>query len=163
MDWVHWHLMLNHIPVLGTFFVGLVLLWGVARGSRDVQRLGLMLAVALAAVTYPISLTGEEAEEGVEHLAWVDKEMIHAHEEAAEAALIAVVVTGLVAAFALWQSRGGKSVGRAAGGLALVGLVVSAGLFARTALAGGVIRHDELRAGAPGTAGGAAAPDEKRK
>ena len=60
----HLHLVLNHIPVLGTMlFAPLVLVWGLLRRSRDVTQIGLLLAVLLAATTIPIYLTGEPAEE----------------------------------------------------------------------------------------------------
>ena len=46
---VHLHLVLNHIPVLGTLlFAPLVLFWGLLRRSRDVTHVGLLLAVLLA-------------------------------------------------------------------------------------------------------------------
>ena len=56
----HLHLVLNHIPVLGTMlFAPLVLVWGLLRRSRDVTQIGLLLAVLLAITTIPIYLTGE--------------------------------------------------------------------------------------------------------
>jgi hypothetical protein len=63
-------------------------------------------------------------------------------------ALIAMVVTGLSAAALLWVSRGGRAVPKPASGITLAGLAVSAALFGWTALAGGHIRHDEVRPGA---------------
>src|SRR6476659_3241135 len=92
----HLHLVLNHIPVLGTMlFAPLVLLWGLLRQSRDVTQIALLLTVLLAVTAIPIYLTGEPAEEQLEHQPWFDKQRVEAHEERAEAALIAVLVTGV--------------------------------------------------------------------
>jgi hypothetical protein len=148
MDLTHLHLMLNHLPVIGTPVVAALLLWGLLRGSRELLRTAAGAAVIVAAISYPVFLTGEPAEDRVEDAAWYQERLVHEHEERSEAALIAVLVTGLVAAVTLWQSRGGRDVPRATAGLTLAGLAVSAGLFGWAALAGGVIRHDEVRAGA---------------
>jgi hypothetical protein len=154
----HLHLMVNHIPVLGTVFVALLLAWALYRGSAELTRVGLAGGVLVAALTYPVFLTGEPAENSVEDAPWLQESRVHEHEERAEAGLIAVVITGLIAAVALWQGRGGRPLPRGLAGLSLAGLVLSAGLFAWTALAGGVIRHDEIRG--PGAAAGASATEQ---
>jgi hypothetical protein len=152
----HLHLVLNHIPVLGTMlFAPLVLVWALLRRSRDVTQIGLLLAVLLAVTTIPIYLTGEPAEEQVEKQPWFDKRRVEAHEERAEVGLIAVLVTGAAALVGLWLARGGRPYRRDVSIAVLVGLVVSASLFALAALAGGQIRHDEIRS----TAAMAAPPD----
>jgi hypothetical protein len=148
--------MFNHIPVIGVPLVAALLAWALLRRSRDVYRVALSAAVILAALTYPVFLTGEPAEERVEDAAWVNEDLIHEHEERAEAALIAVLVTGAIAALGLWRSRGDRPPSRGLGGLTLAGLAVSAGLLGWTALLGGPIRHDEIRASA--TASAPAAP-----
>lgn len=142
----HLHLVLNHIPVLGTMlFAPLVLLWGLVRQSRDVSQIGLLLTVLLAVTAIPIYLSGEPAEEQLENQPWFDKQRVEAHEERAEAGLIAVLVTGAAALGALWLGRGGQPHRRGIIALVLIGLVVSAVLFALAALDGGQIRHDEIR------------------
>jgi hypothetical protein len=70
---------------------------------------------------------------------------VEAHEERAEAGLIVVLLTGAAALVALWLGRRGQRYPKALSGLVLLGLIVSAGLFAVAALEGGQIRHDELR------------------
>jgi hypothetical protein len=152
----HLHLVLNHIPVLGTMlFAPLVLVWGLLRRSRDVTQIGLLLAVLLAVTTIPIYLTGEPAEEQVENQPWFDERRVEAHEERAEVGLIAVLVTGAAALVGLWLARGRRPYRRDVSIAVLVGLIVSASFFALAALDGGQIRHDEIRP----TAGMAAPPD----
>jgi hypothetical protein len=81
--------------------------------------------------------------------------VVEAHEERAEAGLIAVVLTGVVAAVALWLGRRGQAYRQTTGGLVLLGLMISAALFALAALDGGQIRHDEIR---PGSAASSPSP-----
>ena len=73
--------------------------------------------------------------------------------------MIAILITGTVAGFGLWQSRSGRDVNRLFSGATLAGLVLSAGLFAWAALAGGEIRHDEVRAGAASVTPGESHPN----
>ncbi len=147
MDAAHLHLMLNHLPIMGSPLVAGLLFWGLSRRSRDVLRTGLGAAVVIAALSYPVFLTGEPAEEQLEDTAWLKERLVHEHEERAEAGLIAILLTGALAGVVLWQSRAGRSVPTSTAGLTIAGLVVSSGLFGWSALAGGQIRHDELRAG----------------
>lgn len=154
MSAAHLHLMLNHLPVMGTPIVLALLLWGLVRRSRDVQRAALGAAVLLAVVSYPVFLTGEPAEEQLEDSTWYQERLVHEHEERGEAALIAMLLTGGIAVVGLWQSRGARPAAAALGGITAGGLALSAALFGWTALAGGVIRHDEVRPGAAALAPG---------
>ena len=65
MDWVHLHLALNHVPVLGTPFVTLLMLTGIFKKSDELKRLALLWFVLLAAVSIPIKFTGDFAYEEV--------------------------------------------------------------------------------------------------
>lgn len=144
----HLHLMLNHVPVLGTIFAFLLLLWAMLRRSRELTSLGLLLTVILAIVTIPVYLTGEPTEHQQQRAAWFDRERAHEHEEKSEVALIAVLATGAVALGAMFLRRGGRPGNGVVTGLATAGVAVSAVLFAIAALEGGQIRHEELRPGA---------------
>jgi hypothetical protein len=147
MNAAHLHLMLNHLPVFGAPFVTLLLCWGLVRRQRDLVRTALGAAVLVAALAYPVFLTGEPAEQLVEDSSWFDETLVHEHEERAEAGLIVILSTGTVAGLGLWQSRGARDVNRLLSGATLGGLMLSAGLFGWAALAGGRIRHDEIRSG----------------
>jgi len=148
----HLHLILNHLPIVSVPMVAIVVAWGLVRRSRDIVRLGLGLAIAVAVVTYPIFLTGESAEEIVEDTAWGAEALIEEHEERATVALIAVLVTGALSAVALWQLRGDRPLKLAVPSVVVVALLVSSGVLGLTALDGGKIRHDEIRADQGATA-----------
>ena len=146
----HIHLILNHIPILGTMiFAPLVLGWGLLRRSRDIIQAGLLLAIILAVTTVPIYLTGEPAEEEIENQLWFSKTLAETHEARAEGGLVAVLITGAGALVALWRARKTRPFGLVLPSAVLVGLVISAGFFAAAAVVGGEIRHDEIRAGPP--------------
>lgn len=145
MNWAHVHLILNHVPVLGTLFGLLLLAWGMVRRNESLQRAALATFFVAALVAIPVFLTGEPSEEAVEHLAGTAEQAIETHEDAALLSLISVELLGVIAVLSVIRRRAGLSrfVARAA----LVVAVVTAGLMARTANLGGKIRHAELREG----------------
>lgn len=142
MNWAHVHLILNHIPVVGVAF-GLGLLgWSMWRRDVALQRVALTSFVVVALAAIPVYLTGEPAEEIVEHLAGTTESAIESHETAGLAALLVVSLLGAIALVGLLLPlRWSRVTARAALLVALAG----AGLMAWTANLGGRIRHAELR------------------
>lgn len=147
MNWAHIHLMLNHVPVLGTVFGLALLAWGVVRRDARLQRAALVTFVLAAIAAIPVYLTGEPSEDVVERLAGTANTAIETHEEAAVIALIGIELLGAIAVAALFWSRAGRAVTTLTRAAFLVAMVTT-GLMAWTANLGGRIRHAELRGSA---------------
>ena len=145
MNDVHLHLLVNHVPVLGTVFALLVGTYALARRQPDVLRVALGVLVICGAGSFAATQTGERAEEVVEDLPGVSEALIHEHEEAAEAANIASIALAVLALGALVWRRRQPDVGTVPAVVLLVGALATAGLMARAANAGGEIRHPEIR------------------
>lgn len=145
MSSAHWHLMLNHVPLLGLLFGSGLLTYGLWGAYEDVQRgsLALLAVAGLSAVA--VYLTGEPAEEVIEGLAGVSHEAIEGHEEFGIVALTGGLVTGLSAVGALFYGRLRRSLARWTVVLTFALAVVSVGVFTYTAYLGGKISHPELR------------------
>ena len=148
MTWPHLHLMLNHVPVLGAVFGFLLLAYGVWLRNDTLQRAALWSFAIVALAAVPVYLTGEPAEEAVEHLAGTGTQMIEAHQEAALVSLIAIELLGVVALATLWLARGPWM--RRAMNATLAIAFATVGLMAWTANLGGQIRRPELRQAATG-------------
>lgn len=147
MNLPHIHLMLNHVPVLGTLFGLALLAWGIVRRNDSLQRAALLTFTVVALIAIPVYLTGEPAEEVVEHLAGTVDGAIEPHEDAALISFIAMELLGALALGALVLSRtrfNPALVVRAALAVALI----TGGLMAWTANLGGRIRHAEVGAAA---------------
>lgn len=143
MSLIHLHLILNHVPVIGLGFVIVILLIALWRNNSDTAKLGLTFAVGLAAVAALVFVTGEPAEEAIEGVVGVSESAIHSHEEAAEAALIAVGLAGAVSLLALalyWH----RSLPRWVISTALVVTFGASGVMGWAANLGGQIRHTEI-------------------
>lgn len=152
MSIVHLHLILNHVPVIGMVFALLIL--GVAAWRRNdgMGRLGLAVMVGLSLVTAVVFLSGEPAEEAIEGVAGVSEAMIHPHEEAAEAALIATGIAGVLALMALSAYRR-RALPRWLTGAAFTAALVSTTMLGWAANLGGQIRHTEIGGTAAASSG----------
>lgn len=151
MDTIHLHLLLNHVPVLGTMLALALLLFALPRHNVARARDGLRLLVGLGIVAVVVFLTGGAAEDAVENLPGVSESIIETHEEAALAATIALGVLGVGALVALWRYRA-RALPRWVPLAGFAGTLVVAGLMGWTANLGGQIRHTEIRSGAVATA-----------
>lgn len=154
------HLGLNHLP-LGLALVGVPLLaialW---RKSSELKTTASILLIVSALAAIPTFLSGEPAEEIIEHRPGVSKTVIHEHEEAGEFTLIAIgILGGLVLAAGLFERFKKPLPSGAWWGVFFLG-VLSLGIFVRTAHLGGLIRHDEL-GGAGSLTGGTTEKHEK--
>lgn len=150
MDPVRLHLVLNHLPIIGSGLALLALLVGLIRNNATVIRTALGLAIVALVATPVISWSGEEAEERIADAAWLDmegSEWLDEHEERGEKAvdvlLAALVVCGTALGLGAYRERWLRGAGVVAA-LALA-LGLGAGLWA--ASAGGKIRHSEIRGG----------------
>lgn len=52
MNYPHLHLIINHVPILGSVFALLLVLWGMARGSREVRWSALRVGLIAGLSTY---------------------------------------------------------------------------------------------------------------
>lgn len=147
MTILHFHLLLNHVPVVGAAFLVLLFAFAVAQRDPKLAMPGLIFSVLLAAMTAAVYFTGEPAEEAVENISGVSELSISLHEEAAKISTIAFAVTGLLALGALVLSRN-KPISRRVTVFALAASLVVSGMLAWTANLGGKIRHTELQTAA---------------
>ena len=153
IDAAHFHLMLNHVPVIGAPLLLLLLTIGLVRGSRELVTITLVLTVGLALAAGAVYLTGEPAEHLVDRAPWFRESLAEAHEEIAEIAALVSGATGVLALAALLVRRGGSVWLPRAVWTALAATTL---LLGWTAWSGGRIRHDEVRGTAiiPGSSAG---------
>jgi uncharacterized membrane protein len=150
MDPIHVHLLINHIPILGTLFGILILVAGLLRNNRTLIITALVTFIAAAIFTIPTNMSGEEAEHKVEKFAGVTHDAVEAHEHAAEPAFAALGILGVLSVITLFLTRGGKLKI-----LPIIILLLSLPTFVlmvRAGYTGGQIRHPELAPGGMPTA-----------
>jgi hypothetical protein len=144
MNMAHWHLLLNHFPLFGTFIGIPLLIFGLVRKNGSITNAALFVLAVAAVVTIPVYLTGEPAEEIVEHLPGVLHDNIESHEDFAKFALISAIGTGIAAIAGLVAAVRFKSAATMIATITLILAFITGGLMAWTANLGGPIRHTEI-------------------
>lgn len=153
MDWIHLHLALNHVPVLGTAFAGLALAVSAWRRNAEFVRLCLWGIVWFCALSVAIKFTGDFAWDELRPFPQpYEGSRVERHESAADKATTGILFTGLAAAFALWVARRRSTVPNALVAVVFALLGVTFGLMAWTANLGGQLRHPHLRPDKAGVA-----------
>ncbi len=151
MDLLHLHLVLNHVPVIGTVVAVLLLVGAMLRRSPEVIRATLALLVVMGLVALGAFFTGEPAEKGLETVPGVSEQAISAHESAAEIALTCVELLAVLALAGLVLFRRAPRIPLPCAALVLFLALVTSGVMGWTANLGGKIRHTELGGTAPVT------------
>jgi hypothetical protein len=147
MDAAHIHLLLNHIPILGTIFGLLLLCYGMWKHSDDVKKASLGTFVVTALITIPVYQTGDGAAQIVGNLPEVSVAIIRRHDSAATITLVAIEVLGTLSLLGLWLGRGNRGLKDWLTGVILVMALIGSGLGSWTGSLGGQIRHTEVRPG----------------
>lgn len=145
MNGAHWHLLVNHLPIIFPIAGIVTLVIGLITRNTGVQRTALLLFVVGALGAAMSMATGEGAEDVVKKLDLNAGEYIHEHEETAELFAILSYLLGALSITSLWAGWKQKAFAR----LLCIGTLVFALIvlfFAqRTGTTGGEIRHTEIR------------------
>jgi uncharacterized membrane protein len=145
MNPAHFHLALNHFPLILPMIGIIVMLIGFMIKSDPVKRTALFLFLLGALATFPTMFSGEGAEEVVEQLNDASKAFIHEHEEAAEFFAVLSYVLGLIAAVGLWASIKQKTFSNALSMLTILYVLFMLFFAKEAATTGGEIAHPEIR------------------
>ncbi len=149
MNGAHWHLLVNHLPIIGGLMAALVLGAGLVRRNEAVIRLSFGLFVLMSIATFITNQTGEQAEHYLESIKALNEPLLHEHEEAADLANIGMYLLGGLSLLALaWhRAREWKFLPP----LIFIVSLVTFGLMANVGRLGGLIMHKELRSASPAT------------
>lgn len=145
MNEAHWHLVVNHLPIIFPLVGVLVLAIGFISKSEAVKRTAFMIFIFGALAAVAAMATGEGAEEIVEKINDVSKNFIKNHEENAETFALLSYVLGGISVIGLWASFKRKTFLNIISMLALIVAFVVLFFGRQTGTTGGEIRHTEIR------------------
>lgn len=142
-NWAQVHLLVNHVPILGSIFAFLFLLVAWAMGNQTLIRTGLVLFVLGCIATVAVFMTGDPAADVVRRLVPdVARGAIRAHDSMAGKAATASFVAAVIALVGLVAFRRRAVYPGWFLALVLVAGLATSGLMAYTGHLGGKIRHD---------------------
>lgn len=136
--------MLNMTPPIFGLLAIMTLVAGYVFRSRDIKRMGILLAVAVPLLIIPVFFTGRAAVVTAGNFPGVSLEVIGAHQDSVQLTWIATTIGGLVAlaGFLFFLRRVPPSWFIT---IVLALVLIGEGLMLRTAHLGGLIRHPESR------------------
>lgn len=143
MNPTHIHLLLNHFPIVGTLIGSAILFYSLIKKQDNGKNSGAFIIVIMAIIAIPVLLTGEPAEESVEHLAGISKTLIHDHEEASEKAFWLMEITGVFSLLALLLHKIKPSFASKVFWIAFAFSAITFFAMAWAGNLGGKIRHSE--------------------
>ena len=101
----HLHLLLNHIPTVGSVVALGFLLLALIRRNEHLQHAGLEVLFVIAVLTLPAYMSGGGAHQKLRDLPEFSDTAIRVHQDAALAGFAVTEFAGFVAWIALWQYR----------------------------------------------------------
>lgn len=147
MNDAHFHLVVNHLPIIFPLVGVIILITGLIAKSEAVKRTA-YLVFSIGAISAIAAMTsGEGAEEVVENINGISENYIEKHEDAAKLFALLSYVLGGLSLIGLWASFRQKTFSSIVS-IAVLGMAIIVLVFAKqTGTTGGEIRHDEIRGG----------------
>lgn len=160
MNQTHIHLLITHLPIFGSILGGLVLAHGLWTKSNQTKIAAYNIFIISAIGAGIAYLTGEAAEETVENIQGIAKNMIDEHEDFAVFALVSLIILGVASIGGLFLTLRKSALTSTAAIAILFISLISFGLVARTGYLGGQIRHTEINNSATTTQGQGESEDD---
>lgn len=145
MNPAHYHLILNHLPIIVPVIGLLVMVGGHIFQIEAVKRTAYFIFIFGALCTIPAFATGEGAEETIENIQGISEQLIETHEETAETFAILSYLLGAISLLGLWANWQKKSFATLLSFSAMIFCGVVLFFAKQTGTTGGEIRHTEIR------------------
>lgn len=153
MNDAHFHMVVNHVPIVGILFGIGILVTGMILRNMSLKNTAFVLFVVSAIFAAMSMYSSEGAEELVEDMPNIGHQIIHEHEEIAEKFAIIIYATGffgLLSLFASYKKHRFATIFS----YTTLALALVAGLLTKSVgTTGGEIRHTEIRANFVPTSG----------
>ena len=161
MNDAHLHMVVNHFPIIGTILGLGILITGIILKNNSVKNTAYVLFI-VAAIFAAFSMgTGEGAEEAVENMPTVGKQIIHEHEEMAEKLAIILYLLGVISIGGIYLNFKNNSKAKLVSYAALVVAIVGVFIAKEVGTTGGEVRHTEIRSDSAQAAGSATGEQPK--
>jgi uncharacterized membrane protein len=145
MNDAHLHMVVNHFPIIGTILGLGILMAGMILKNKSVKNTAYFLFI-VAAVFAAFSMgTGEGAEELVEDMPSVGKQIIHEHEEMAEKFAVVMYILGFCSLLGIYFDYKNHVKAKLVAAVTLIIAIVAVVFSSFVGTSGGEIRHTEIR------------------
>jgi len=147
MNDAHFHLVVNHLPIIFPVVGVIVMIGGIIFRSEAVKRMAYVIFILTAFATIAAMSSGEGAEEVVENIGGIEESFIESHEESAETFALLAYVLGAISLFGLWASLKRHKFSTIVSMITIAFALLVLYFAKQTGTTGGEIRHTEIRSG----------------
>jgi uncharacterized membrane protein len=147
MNAAHFHLMFNHLPIVGLGFAILLNLLAILVKSPEVKKISCWFYIVVAVLSVLPIVTGDGAHEILRTYPGISNDMIEYHETFAYIFFYGLILNGILAIAALWFSRKKPDLMKKLNTAMLIVAVVLIVLAYQTGTTGGKMRHPEIEQG----------------
>ena len=148
MNAAHFHLVVNHLPIIGLWIGILVLIAGFLFKKTDVKLTALGLFIFSAITSAFAFLSGEGAAKVVGNITGISETLIHTHEEYAEMFFILTMILGVISLVTFIMELKKFKYAKHLMILTLLVAIADGVLAKYVGTSGGEIRHTEIRSDA---------------
>ncbi len=148
MNEAHFHLVVNHLPIVGLLIGFLVLVTGFLLKKPEVKVTALGIFVFSALASIAAFYSGEGAEEIVERVSGISETLINKHEESAEIFFIFILILGAISLITMFLEIKKLKFSKFGFALVIILSLVAGVLAINVGTTGGEIRHTEIKNGA---------------
>ena len=145
MNGAHFHILVNHFPIIGVIFGLLILIAGLILKNNSIKNTAYCLFILSAIFGFISMYSGEGAEELVEDMPTVGRQIIHEHEELAEKFALVLYATGFFSILAFVTSLKNSKFAKILALITLLLSVLTTILSVNVGISGGEVRHTEIR------------------
>ncbi|MFC7772742.1 hypothetical protein [Flavobacterium sp. GCM10027622] len=152
MNEAHYHMLVNHFPIIGLFFGIAILAYGMFKRNALLINTAYIIFIFCMIMGKVSMMTGDKAEHFVEDFSGFSHELIEEHEEAAEGFMKIMYALGFASALGLYVDYKKHNKALLVSFLVITVAIVAIVLSGPVGTSGGEIRHDEIREGTVKTA-----------
>jgi hypothetical protein len=145
MNLAHVHIILNHVPSLGSIAGLVLLIAGIYRKDEVIKQSAFFVLVLITMAVLPTYISGAEAQRIVAKSPSYSAGMVQLHQNAAMITLLTMTAAGMFAWFGLWEYRRHARSGSLTATATLISTMAAVASVFITANIGGAISHPEIR------------------
>ncbi|MDA3911605.1 MAG: hypothetical protein PF448_09635 [Bacteroidales bacterium] len=144
MNEAHWHLAIDHLPIIIPIFGLVIMIVGLFLKSEILKRTAYCMFICAAITAFAAIFTGEGAEDIVEGIQGIDEQYIEIHEETAKLFSILLYVLGGLSLIGLWANWKKKPFSKILSFIIIAFAFIVLFYAKKTGTTGGEIRHTEI-------------------
>ncbi|QBZ98450.1 hypothetical protein [Flavobacterium sangjuense] len=151
MNDAHLHLVVNHFPIIGTIFGVGILIAGRLLKNNAIKNVSYVIFIVAAIFAFISMSTGEGAEELVEDMPAIGKQIIHEHEEVANNLAYVLYTLAILSLLGLYTNIKNHRKADLFSFLIFIVSLLAVFFAQHVGTSGGEIRHTEIRNNTPQT------------